>query len=89
MEKVEFLVLKNLINNEEYLRKVVPFLKGEYFEEFKYKIVFEEISSFVNEYNECPTKEVLKIETEKRKDINQDSFNEISNLIDHLDEIPV
>ena len=60
MEKVEFLVLKNLINNEEYLRKVLPFIKGEYFEESKYKIVFEEISSFVEEYNECPTKEVLK-----------------------------
>jgi len=89
MEKVEFLVLKNLINNEEYLRKVLPFLKGEYFEETQYKIVFEEISSFVNEYNECPTKEVLKIESEKRKDINQESYNQISNLIDHLDEIPV
>ena len=59
MEKVEFLVLKNLINNEEYLRKVLPFLKNEYFEETQYKIVFEEISSFVNEYNECPTKEFL------------------------------
>ena len=89
MEKVEFLVLKNLINNEEYLRKVLPFLKNEYFEETQYKIVFEEISSFVNEYNECPTKEVLKIETEKRKDINQESLNQVSNLIDHLDEIPV
>ena len=89
MEKVEFLVLKNLINNEEYLRKVLPFIKGEYFEESKYKIVFEEISSFVEEYNECPTKEVLKIETEKRKDINQDSYRDISQLIDCLDDIAV
>ena len=46
MEKVEFLVFKNLLNNEEYLRKTIPFIKEEYFEESKYKVVFEEISSF-------------------------------------------
>ena len=34
MEKVEFLVLKNLLHNEEYLRKVIPFLKSEYFQDY-------------------------------------------------------
>ena len=69
MEKVEFLILRNLLHNEEYLRKVVPFLKSEYFEDEKQKIVYQEIASFVEEYNELTTKEVLCIEIEKRKDI--------------------
>ena len=34
METVEFLILRNLLYNEEYVRKVIPFIKGEYFEEF-------------------------------------------------------
>ena len=57
MEKVEFLILRNLLYNEEYVRKVVPFLKAEYFENFNEKVVFEEILNFVQEYNgdqSCP-----------------------------------
>jgi len=62
MDKIEFLILNNLINNEEFLRKVIPFLKDEYFEDSNQKVVFQEINSFVEEYNEVPTKEVLFIE---------------------------
>ena len=47
MEKVEFLILRNLLHNEEYLRKVIPFIKPEYFEDNHQKIVFEEIQNFV------------------------------------------
>ena len=89
MDKIEFLVLKNLLNNEEYLRKTIPFIKKEYFQDSNQKIVFEEISSFVGEYNEVPTKEILSIEVEKRKDINEDSFKNVSQLISSLDKEPV
>ena len=89
MDKIEFLVLNNLINNEEYLRKTVPFLKEEYFEDHNQKVVFQEIAKFVDEYNDVPTKEVLTIEVEKRKDINEDVYKQIHHLIDHLDGQPV
>ncbi len=49
MSKIEFLVLRSLLYNEEYLRKVIPFLKGEFFEDQDQQIVFDEISNFVNE----------------------------------------
>ena len=88
MEKVEFLILRNLLHNEEYLRKVVPFLKSEYFEDEKQKIVYQEIASFVEEYNELTTKEVLCIEIEKRKDITDSMFKDITSLIDELDNSP-
>ena len=88
MEKVEFLILRNLLYNEEYVRKVVPFLKAEYFENFNEKVVFEEILNFVQEYNQPATREVLCIETEKRQDINDSSFKEITDLISSLEESP-
>ena len=89
MDKIEFLVLRSLINNEQYLRKVLPFIKKEYFEDESQKIIFEEISSFVLEYDKVPTKEILSIETEKRSDINQEQFNSIINIISNLDEVSV
>jgi len=88
MERVEFLVLKNLLHNEEYLRKVIPFIKSEYFQDFNQKVLYEEIHSFVSQYNEMPTKEILTIEVEKRKDINETSFRELTTLIEHLDSDP-
>jgi len=88
MDKVEILILRNLLYNEEYLRKVVPFIKSEYFEDSHQKIVFEEILSFVQQYNQPATKEVLCIEVEKRSDINDTSFKEVTKLISYLDDIP-
>ena len=88
MDKVEILILRNLIHNEEYLRKVVPFIKSDYYEDFNQKILFEEILKFVQEYNEPPTKEVLCIEVEKRSDINDSSFKEITQLISYLEDAP-
>ena len=88
MDKVEFLILRNLLHNEEYIRKVIPFVKAEYFEDTNQRIVFEEILKFVEEYNEPATTEVLCIETEKRKDINDTSFKEITHLIGCLEDVP-
>jgi replicative DNA helicase len=88
MDKIEFLILRNLLYNEEYIRKIIPFLKSEYFEDTNQKIVFEEILSFVQEYNQPATKEVLCIEIEKRKDINDTSFKEIIQLVSCLDDVP-
>ena len=88
MEKVEFLILRNLLYNEEYVRKVIPFIKSEYFEDYNQKVVFEEIVNFVEKYNKTLTQEVLCIETEKRQDINGTEFQEITKLISYLDDEP-
>ena len=89
MDKIEFLILKNLIHNEDFMRKVVPFVKLEYFEDSNQRIVYEEIFNFVAEYNEDPTKEILNIEVQKRKDLNETSIKEIIHLIKCLDDNPV
>jgi len=86
MEKIEFLILRNLIYNEEYARKVIPFIKDDYFEDQKQKIIFQEISSFIQEYNKLATKEILSIEVEKRSDINDTIFAEIVDIISSLED---
>ena len=86
MEKVEFLILRNLLHNEEYLRKVIPFIKPEYFEDTHQKIVFEEIQNFVEKYNQVASKEILCIEVENRSDINDSSFKEVVGIITSLED---
>jgi len=89
MEKIEFLILRNLLYNEEYARKVLPFIKAEYFEDSNQKIIFEEIYSFITEYNKLATKEVLYIELGKRNDLNEETFKETSKIVSCLDDVPV
>ena len=86
MEKVEFLILRNLLHNEEYLRKVIPFIKPEYFEDNHQKIIFEEIQNFVEKYNQVASKEILCIEVENRNDINDSSFKEVVGMITSLED---
>ena len=88
MDNVEFLILRNLLHNEEYVRKVVPFIKADYFENRSQKIVYEEILKFVEQYNKPVTKEILCIETEKRQDITDGDYKEITQLISSLEEAP-
>ena len=88
MDKVEILILRNLLYNEEYLRKVIPFIKADYYEDSNQRIVFEEIEKFVQEYNQPASKEVLCIEVEKRQDINDTTFSEITKLISYLEDVP-
>ena len=86
MERIELLILRNLIYNEEYTRKVIPFIKDEYFEEQNQKIIFQEISSFIQEYNKLASKEILSIEVEKRNDINDTNFKEVVDIISSLED---
>jgi len=86
MEKIELLILRNLIYNEEYARKVIPFIKDEYFEDPNQKIIFQEILSFIEKYNKLATKEILSIEVEKRSDINDTNFKEIVDIISSLED---
>ena len=86
MEKVETTILRNLLFNNEYCRKVLPFLKTEYFENIHEKVVFEEICKFIVAYDDLATKEVLLIETQKRTDITEDTYRTICEYISTLDD---
>ena len=89
METIESTILKNLIFNDEYSRKVIPFLKTEYFENFSERIIFQEICNFIFKYNSSITKDVLLIEVEKRNDINETAYKEVCEYIEKFDNDPV
>ena len=88
MDSIETTILKNLIHNDEYSRKVIPFIDKEYFEELHEKIIFEEICTFIVKYNSLPTKETLTIESEKRTDITEEVFSKIRDCVGLLDDTP-
>ena len=87
METIEILILKNLLYSETYARKVLPFIKKDYFDDNNQRIIFEEISNFIGEYNKLATKEILCIEIENRKDINDSTFKEIVDVVNSLEEV--
>lgn len=82
--KLETTILRNLIYNEDYLRKVLPFLKGEYFAENSEKIIFAEIISFTNKYNKPPSIEALGIAIKEKNSITDD---QIERTFSYLEEI--
>jgi replicative DNA helicase len=86
MENVETTILRNLLFNNDYCRKVLPFIKTEYFENLHEKVVFEEICKFIVSYEQLATKEVLLIETEKRSDITEDTYKTICDYVSNLDD---
>ena len=80
MERIETTILRNLIYNEEYSRKVIPFIKPEYFEQRSEKVIFEEITQFIVKYGSAITIEALNIETENRSDLTEDEIKNIRDI---------
>ena len=81
---IERTILTELVSNEEYTRKVLPFLKSDYFSDRSEKIVSEEITKFVEKYNKIPTKTSLEIEVQSRKDLNELDFKNVISLVKSL-----
>ena len=87
MDRIEKVILRNLVYNEEYLRKVLPFIEPDYFNDRSERVVFEHITKYAAEYNSLITKEVLQIEIEDRRDITQDEVKNIYGTINELEDI--
>ena len=85
-ERIEETILRNLIYNEQYYRKVVPFIKADYFQEYHEKIVFEEIADFAAKYDKVPTKEVLTINLQSRGDLTEETFKDSVQGINSLSD---
>ena len=75
-ERLEETILRNLIYHEQYYRKVVPFIKADYFQDYNEKTIFEEIADFAVKYDKIPTKEVLTINLQSRGDLTEETFKD-------------
>ena len=88
---MEQTILKNLIYNEDYSRRVLPFLKPEYFTDNTEQGVFTVIDEFIREYNSMPNSEILGIELSKHKNFTDTQYNESLELLtlfeDNKDEL--
>lgn len=85
MKTIEQKILAALIYDETYVRKVLPFLKSEYFQDRSDKIVFETISEYINKYNSCPTPDAVEIAVSGRQGIDEDSFDSVKSILKELD----
>jgi replicative DNA helicase len=86
-DRIEHKILSNLIFTEDYMRKVIPFIKDSYFDVYSEKIIFSEINNYIVKYSTPPTQSILIIEIENRKDISEEIFNEcIVKLNDFREE---
>ena len=85
-ERIEETILRNLICNEQYYRKVVPFIKADYFQEYNEKILFEEIADFASKYDKAPTKEVLTINLQSRGDLTEETFKDTLSGLNSLSD---
>ena len=85
-ERIEQTILRNLLFTEEYYRKVVPFLKADYFQEYHEKIIYEEISDFASKYDKVPTQEVLTINLQNRNDLTEEAFQNSVQAVRELSD---
>jgi len=83
---LEKTILSNLVFNEDYYRRVYPYIKQDYFEDSDLKKVFDTYSTYVEQYKEPPSVEALKISIDKRKDLNENSYK---NVMTHVDDLKV
>lgn len=81
MLRLEQTILKNLIYSEPFMRKVIPFLKAEYFKEHSERVVFTEISAFVEKYKNLPTHEALIINLTESKELKEEQVRDAVDLL--------
>jgi len=89
MERIEATILRNLVFNEDYSRKVIPFIQPDYFEKKTEQVIFEEIVQFIVKYGSAITVEALNIEVENRTDLTEDQIKEIREINNSLNDTVV
>ncbi len=89
MERIETTILRNLVCEEEFSRKVIPFIEPDYFENKTERVIFQEISQFIVKYDAAITIEALNIEIENRTDLTETEIKEARETTKTFDDAPV
>lgn len=83
--RIENIILNNLMIREEYLRKVIPFVKEEYFLDTVDRRIFRHIASFVETYNSSPTKQAIDLAVQNDRDIEEKEYAEVVERLHTFD----
>jgi replicative DNA helicase len=86
MERIETTILRNLIHNEEFVRKASPFLKQEYFSDNAERLVFSEILSFINKYSTNPSFSAIKVILTEKDGIPESIYEELEGVLKLLSD---
>lgn len=78
---IEDIILENLLHNEEYTRRVLPYLKEDYFHDQEKKIVYDQINQYLGKYNRPPSQDELIIEIQNLKGISQSNYQSSVDLV--------
>ena len=85
-QNIERIILTNLCHNEEYLRKVIPFLKPEYFSSSSERVIFNKIASHTNAYNAAPSKQAIIIAITEDKSVSETQYNEVQTIVNEMEQ---
>ena len=83
--RIENTIISSLFFNEDYTRKVLPFIKEEYFGNRVEQLLYGEIFKFVEKYNNLPTKDAMLVELGQRKDINEEELNHLKDYVNQIE----
>ena len=86
MNRLEQIILKNLIYNEEYTRKVLPFIRADYFSDNTEQVIFKEVFEFVNKYKNLPSNEALIINFMESKNLTEIQVKSAIELLKEIDQ---
>ena len=81
---IEKTILECLTTNEPYSRKVLPFLKNEYFHDNTERVLFNVIEEYIKKYNGIPVKTALEIEVDKLENLSDDQYTTLGNYIKEM-----
>ncbi len=84
MNRIELTILKNLMHDEDYMRRVFPFLKEEYFNDSNDLTIYKHIKQFVDKYNSCPTSEALVIACQNDSSLKEQTYKDVVETIQSL-----
>ena len=84
--KLEQTILRNLIQNEDYLRKALPFLKDEYFTDRSEKVIYDEILSFTNAYNSTPSVEAIALAIKERRNLTNEEVEKCETYLQEIEQ---
>jgi replicative DNA helicase len=82
--KIETVILQNLVNDDKYMRKVIPFMKRDYFTDNTEQKIYDQIKIFIDEYNALPNKDALIVAFQNDKSLNDDQYKEIIQYVNEL-----
>lgn len=85
--RTETLILANLLKNEEFMRRTLPFLKSEYLSESPERKLFDQINSYIQKYNSLPSQSALALGLQERKDLSESEFKAIGKIITDITEV--